>query len=232
VRAERELRQRVDLQDRRGLERRLLHGDGLPHAGLDGRLQLGLGVLDGRRRQHVRGPLRGRRLDQRVPQRLHVQGGRRDQRRRLPRALTHAVIRTPRAYTSYHGVVSDDSQAETRAVQAGRLRELPAVHELAAVVDGGAPRWAAVEAARRIVAARREAIRAGGAAAPVEADEVRQLAAALAGPHLRRVVNATGVVLHTNLGRAPLAPAALAAVVESARGYTNLEYELAGGQRG
>jgi L-seryl-tRNA(Ser) seleniumtransferase len=120
---------------------------------------------------------------------------------------------------------------DTDSIQA-RLRELPAVHELAASVDGAAPRWAAVEAARRIVAARREVIRGGGEAAPVLVDEVRQLAASLAGPHLRRVVNATGVVLHTNLGRAPLAPAALAALVEAARGYTNLEYDLAGGERG
>jgi len=128
--------------------------------------------------------------------------------------------------------VSIDSRPEPSADVAARLRELPAVHELAAAVDGGAPRWAAVEAARRIVATRRDAIRAGGEAAPVEVAEVQRLAASLAGPHLRRVVNATGVVLHTNLGRAPLAPSALAAIAESARGYTNLEYDLAGGQRG
>jgi L-seryl-tRNA(Ser) seleniumtransferase len=113
-----------------------------------------------------------------------------------------------------------------------RLRALPAVHELAAGVDGRAPRWAAVEAARRIVAGRRDVIRAGGEAAVVEVEEVRRLAVALAGPRLRRVVNATGVVLHTNLGRAPLARAARAAIDESARGYTNLEYALGTGERG
>lgn len=49
---------------------------------------------------------------------------------------------------------------------------------------------------------------------------------------LRPVINASGVVLHTNLGRAPLAPAALAAVMEVARGYSTLEYDLPSGARG
>src|SRR4051812_9714653 len=45
-------------------------------------------------------------------------------------------------------------------------------------------------------------------------------------PSLQPVINATGVVIHTNLGRAPLAPAALDRVVEVARGYSSLEYDL------
>jgi L-seryl-tRNA(Ser) seleniumtransferase len=49
---------------------------------------------------------------------------------------------------------------------------------------------------------------------------------------LHSVINATGVVLHTNLGRAPLSAAALAAVAEVAAGYSNLEYDVAGGERG
>ncbi|MCW5807286.1 MAG: L-seryl-tRNA(Sec) selenium transferase [Deltaproteobacteria bacterium] len=57
-------------------------------------------------------------------------------------------------------------------------------------------------------------------------------AQALAGPPLQRVINATGVVLHTNLGRAPLADAARAAIDDVARGYSNLEYDLARGARG
>jgi len=51
-------------------------------------------------------------------------------------------------------------------------------------------------------------------------------------PSLQRVINATGVVVHTNLGRAPLAPSAAERVAEIARGYTNLEYDLARGERG
>ena len=51
-------------------------------------------------------------------------------------------------------------------------------------------------------------------------------------PSLRRVLNATGVIVHTNLGRAPLADAALEHVREAARGYSNLEYDLTTGSRG
>nr|WP_244560518.1 hypothetical protein [Azospirillum oryzae] len=51
-------------------------------------------------------------------------------------------------------------------------------------------------------------------------------------PVLRRVVNATGIVLHTNLGHAPLAPEAMAAVTAVAAGYMNLEYDLDSGRRG
>lgn len=51
-------------------------------------------------------------------------------------------------------------------------------------------------------------------------------------PSLRRVINATGVVLHTNLGRAPLSEAALRAIQETAQDYSNLEYDLSAGARG
>lgn len=51
-------------------------------------------------------------------------------------------------------------------------------------------------------------------------------------PSLRRVINATGVVLHTNLGRAPLAEAAIRAIEEAAEGFSNLEYDLESGSRG
>ena len=51
-------------------------------------------------------------------------------------------------------------------------------------------------------------------------------------PSLRRVINATGVILHTNLGRAPLARAAIEAITEIGSGYSNLEYDLETGERG
>ncbi|WP_142848484.1 L-seryl-tRNA(Sec) selenium transferase [Telmatospirillum sp. J64-1] len=51
-------------------------------------------------------------------------------------------------------------------------------------------------------------------------------------PHMCRVINATGIVIHTNLGRAPLPSQALTAVVEAAEGYSNLEFDLEDGRRG
>src|SRR4029079_11051659 len=62
--------------------------------------------------------------------------------------------------------------------------------------------------------------------------EVRERVAAKSRAGLRPLLNATGVVLHTNLGRAPLAPAALAAVAQVAAGYSNLEFDLHAGSRG
>jgi L-seryl-tRNA(Ser) seleniumtransferase len=107
------------------------------------------------------------------------------------------------------------------------LRDLPSVDELARGVDDPL----AVEAARTVIARAREEIRAGadpGDLAALLHDELR----ATRTPSLRRVLNATGVVVHTNLGRAPLAPEALAQVVETARGYSNLELDLSSGTRG
>src|SRR5438105_2429198 len=78
-----------------------------------------------------------------------------------------------------------------------------------------APHAAAVAAARAVIAQRRDELRAG---ADDEADLVARGQAALR-PSLRRVLNATGVVLHTGLGRAVLSEAAQAAVAEAASGY-------------
>lgn len=67
---------------------------------------------------------------------------------------------------------------------------------------------------------------------PALAGEVEGLLAGWALPSLRPVVNATGVVLHTNLGRAPLSRAAREAMAEAAEGYSNLEFDLDSGERG
>jgi L-seryl-tRNA(Ser) seleniumtransferase len=108
-----------------------------------------------------------------------------------------------------------------------RLRDLPSVDELARQSDDPL----AVEAARKVVARAREQIKRGGDPGDLAALLQDELGAARA-PHLRRVINATGVIVHTNLGRAPLGEAALDRVREIARGYSNLEYDLAGGGRG
>jgi L-seryl-tRNA(Ser) seleniumtransferase len=108
-----------------------------------------------------------------------------------------------------------------------RLRDLPSVDALARAVDDPL----AVDAARIVLARAREQIRAG--AEPGNLDEqLREELSAARAPRLRRVINATGVIVHTNLGRAPLAAAALEQVAEAARGYANLEYDLAAGARG
>src|SRR4051794_10687632 len=110
------------------------------------------------------------------------------------------------------------------------LRELPSVEQLAASLD--APHPIAVAAARAAVDRRREELRAG---ASDEVDLVSRARAELAraeAPSLRRVLNAAGVIVHTNLGRAPLAEAAQAAVTAAAGGYSNLELDLDSGKRG
>jgi len=110
-----------------------------------------------------------------------------------------------------------------------KLRGLPAVHE---VLERLSPALARLphgllvaEVRRALEEMRAEILSGRGDGMPVEA-RVERAIAALTRPSLRRVINATGVVLHTNLGRAPLgAMTALA-------GYSNLEYDLAAGRRG
>jgi L-seryl-tRNA(Ser) seleniumtransferase len=95
----------------------------------------------------------------------------------------------------------------------------------------GVPRGFAVRAAREAVTEARERILAGGEAGDVEEVARARLATLLDGT-LRPVVNATGVIIHTNLGRAPLSRAAREAAAEAASGYANLEYDVAAGSRG
>jgi L-seryl-tRNA(Ser) seleniumtransferase len=108
-----------------------------------------------------------------------------------------------------------------------QLRDLPSVDVLARSVDDPL----AVDAARAVLERAREEIRAGADPGDLRA-RVRGELDALRAPRLRRVLNATGVIVHTNLGRAPLAAEAIARVEEVARGYSNLEYDLGAGARG
>src|SRR5689334_240123 len=112
------------------------------------------------------------------------------------------------------------------------LRSLPSVDRvLADPRVAEVPRSLSLPAARAALDHAREEIRAGrDPGDPVELTLAELAASGRAS--LRRVINATGVLIHTNLGRAPLPAAALERVAEVGRGYSNLEYDLAAGSRG
>ena len=113
-----------------------------------------------------------------------------------------------------------------------KLRDLPSVDELLRDERLAAePHELAVAAARIVLDRARDEIQAGTTPGPLVDGVLAELAGARA-PSLRRVLNATGVLVHTNMGRAPLSEAALERVMEVGRGYSNLEYDLARGERG
>jgi L-seryl-tRNA(Ser) seleniumtransferase len=113
-----------------------------------------------------------------------------------------------------------------------KLRDLPSVDELARDERlAEEPPPVVVAAAREVLARAREEIAAGHEPGDLAERTLAELAAARA-PALRRALNATGVIVHTNLGRAPLPEAALARALEVGRGYSNLEYDLTAGGRG
>lgn len=126
-------------------------------------------------------------------------------------------------------------------LRAEQLRRLPAVHRL---LDHPVCRELAEEfshklisdTAGEVIGSVRARILGGETEADLSMDGLAfQVAHAVRNrfqPHYRAVINATGVVLHTNLGRAPLADAAVEAIERTARGYTNLELNLATGERG
>jgi len=115
-------------------------------------------------------------------------------------------------------------------------RRLPSVSallersEIRTLLDT-APRAVVVDAVRATIDAARSGVRHPTTDADW-ASAVRQAVERAQQPSLRRVINATGVVLHTNLGRAPLAHVALQAVQATAAGYSNLEYDIDRGARG
>ncbi|MGB9886086.1 MAG: L-seryl-tRNA(Sec) selenium transferase [Moorellales bacterium] len=113
-----------------------------------------------------------------------------------------------------------------------RVLQQPAVAELLSVY----PRRLVVEAVREVLGQLRARLRTGERQQPPSPEEIASLVADRVrsgqGRSLRRVINATGVVLHTNLGRAPLSARAREAVLEVASHYCNLEMDLAEGRRG
>ena len=121
------------------------------------------------------------------------------------------------------------------------LRDLPSVDRLLRAPGGDElvgdfGRALATEALRAALDAARAAIRDGGLdESPSDTDLVaagREWVAELLAPTLRPVINATGIIVHTNLGRAPLSDAALAAVTAVSSGYSSLEYDAEEGRRG
>jgi L-seryl-tRNA(Ser) seleniumtransferase len=119
-------------------------------------------------------------------------------------------------------------------------RDLPSVDRLLAEAEAEVAthgRALTTEALRDVLAGARARLLADGdgAVAPGPAELIGQASARLAAitaPSLRPVINATGVILHTNLGRAPLSEAAIAHAQAVARGFSTLEYDLQAGERG
>ncbi len=110
-----------------------------------------------------------------------------------------------------------------------QLRQLPSVDEMLSrfeAFEARYPRRLIVDEIRRVIAFARDQIRNGQAAPADLEQQVKRNLAQLEQPSLRHVINATGVVLHTNLGRAPLPES------PPLQGYTNLEYDLESGRRG
>jgi L-seryl-tRNA(Ser) seleniumtransferase len=135
------------------------------------------------------------------------------------------------------------SKRSLSADKAALLRQIPSVDELLhqprlAKLAGRIPRELLVEVAREVLAGVRDEITgaSGVAVIPVIPTDLEEVIAReverLLSRTLQPVINATGVVLHTNLGRAPLAPAVLEEFHQTATHYSNLEYDIDAGVRG
>jgi L-seryl-tRNA(Ser) seleniumtransferase len=115
-----------------------------------------------------------------------------------------------------------------------RLRSLPSVDRVLASLEGLAPQAFTSHAARTAVDQARADIKRGGEAQSFDqvVGRARQLLDERGQQYLQPVINATGVLIHTNLGRVPLGQRQLAAISEIAGAYSNLEYDLTAGGRG
>ncbi len=121
------------------------------------------------------------------------------------------------------------------------LRSLPSVDDVLKwdglkKIPGSPSHPLLVKSIREVLAREREKIRKGERKKTLERAElvsgIKEAIAAAGRGSLRRVINGTGVVIHTNLGRARLAPPAVEKIIEAARNYTNLEFALEPGGRG
>ena len=128
------------------------------------------------------------------------------------------------------------SRSMAPSAEGASLRRLPSVDRIAqaASMHGEMPPALLVSAARAEIATARRGIARGSAAPSLEAlaEAAALRAALLVRDAPRRVINATGVIIHTNLGRAPLSDRALAAVHDAGAGYASLELDLDTGRRG
>ena len=121
------------------------------------------------------------------------------------------------------------------------LRHLPKVHALletepAKALLAALPRPVLLDEVRAELDILRRKVLAGETAPPFDAagifEAIKRRLAAIDLRRLQRVINATGIIIHTNMGRAPMAEAAVAAVMSAARNYSNLELDLESGKRG
>lgn len=119
------------------------------------------------------------------------------------------------------------------------FRKLPSVEKILSderlrLISDKYPHDLIVSIIRQNIAAAQDAIRSGKTAPDTDhlVTSIVMRTLSLGKPGLRRVINATGVVLHTNLGRAPLSDETIAVMSEAATGYNNLEFELENGSRG
>ncbi|MGC1968427.1 MAG: L-seryl-tRNA(Sec) selenium transferase [Candidatus Acidiferrales bacterium] len=142
---------------------------------------------------------------------------------------------------------ASESAAKLQEEAASRLRAIPSVDELLSrpflqELAQKSGRELVTQAVRKVLAETRALLKeettqisdpgtAITAPAQLESRAADEVARVLA-PSLRRVINATGVVLHTNLGRAPLSAAVAAELAETATHYSNLKYDVARGERG
>ena len=136
-----------------------------------------------------------------------------------------------------------DPAAKLQDAAAARLRDIPSVDEimqrphLRALAET-AGREIVLRAARNALSELRAQLQDKTAHPEAKFDmgvveaRIARDAERILAPSLKRVINATGVILHTNLGRAPLPAASVQRIAETAGHYTNLEYDLASGRRG